>query len=213
MAFDYEAGVQDALLGRPCIMCTPCPYQEGFVAAGGKLPFDTTKGGRQTVHVVSEARDPTKPKWLHIIGMFASEGDAKTFASKRALKTKVQSIVLFIVKGVATVPDKYTAERVKAEVDKDREHLFAEYAAGRMPTWGCDQATKDLVCTGKWLKEELVRLGVSDEDRRAQEHFYNRWTRGEAAYFEIAAQALNAVLEGKVEHGRYTPGQHEHRGW
>lgn len=107
----------------------------------------------------------------------------------------------------------YTGHGIRAEVDKDRTRLFAEYSAGRMPTWSCDQATRDLVCTGKWLSEELVRLGVSGDDRRTQEHFYNRWTRGELDYFEVAALALNAVLESKVENYRATTKTREHRGW
>ena len=106
MPFDYEAGTLDATLGQPCRMCTPCDYQAGFVAAGGKLPFDTTKDGEQTVYVTSEVRDPAKPKWYTIIGMFPTEEAAKTFAASRELKTKVQSIVLLITGGVASVPEK-----------------------------------------------------------------------------------------------------------
>ena len=108
MPFDYEAGQIDATLGQPCRMCTPCPYQEGYVAAGGKLPFDTTKDGEQTVYITSEARDPAKPKWWTIIGMFPNEAEAKAFATTRELRTKVQSIVLLITNGVASVPEKKT---------------------------------------------------------------------------------------------------------
>jgi hypothetical protein len=104
--------------------------------------------------------------------------------------------------------ERYTSEEVRRHVDQDRERLFAPYAVGRPPNWGCDQATRDLVAVGNWLTEELVRLGVNDIDRRTQQNYYNRWTRSTEDYFQVAADALNCVLDGKVEQNRVP-----HRRW
>jgi hypothetical protein len=79
---------------------------------------------------------------------------------------------------------------------------------GRAPNWACDPRTKDLVCIGYWLVEELVRLGVNDDDRRTQQNFYNRWSRSDGDLFDLAARTLNTVLEGKVEQNRIP-----HRRW
>ena len=97
---------------------------------------------------------------------------------------------------------RYTVEEVRREVDKDRERLFASYAFGRPPNWTPDQATRDLVCVGNWLAEELVRLGCNEADRKTQQHYYNRWTRSDGNYFLVAADALNTVLDKNVEQNR-----------
>lgn len=98
--------------------------------------------------------------------------------------------------------ERYTAEEVRREVDKDRERLFAPYAVGRPPNWTPDQATRDLVATAAWLDEELRRLGCNDADRKTQNSYYHRWTRSTADYFQVAADSLNTVLDGAVEQNR-----------
>ena len=103
---------------------------------------------------------------------------------------------------------RYTSESVRAEVDKDRERLFAPYAVGRPDTWIPDPRTKDLICVYNWMVEELVRLGVSDDDRRTQQSFYNRWSRSDDDLFDLAARTLNAVVDGCVEQNRIA-----HRRW
>lgn len=104
--------------------------------------------------------------------------------------------------------DRYTAESVRAEIDKDRERLFEYYAVGRPENWACDPRTKDLICLGKWLTEELVRLGVNDDDRRTQQHFFNRWSRSDDDLFALCSLTLNNVLDGNVEQNRKL-----HRRW
>lgn len=98
--------------------------------------------------------------------------------------------------------ERYTAESVRAAIEPHRERLFAPYAVGRQEGWACDLRTKDLVCLGNWLQEELVRLGCNDDDRRTQWQFYHRWSRSDWDLFELTAETLNAVLDGKVEQGR-----------
>lgn len=102
----------------------------------------------------------------------------------------------------------YSPERVMAEVDKDRDRLFAPYAFGRPEGWIPDQRTKDLVCIGNWLHEELTRIGANDADRKTQLWYYNRWSRSEEDLWTLAARTLNDVLEGKVEQNRKP-----HRRW
>jgi hypothetical protein len=97
---------------------------------------------------------------------------------------------------------RYTAESVREAMEPERARLFALYAAGRGPNWSCDLRTKDMVCLGNWLQEELVRLGCNDDDRRTQWWFYNRWSRSDWDLFELVAQTMNDVLDGKVEQNR-----------
>src|SRR5271166_462817 len=86
---------------------------------------------------------------------------------------------------------RFTAESVRNALEPHRERLFALYAAGRSSNWSCDVRTKDLVCLGNWLAEELVRLGCNDDDRRTQQHFYNRWSRSDEDLFDLTARTLN----------------------
>jgi hypothetical protein len=102
----------------------------------------------------------------------------------------------------------YTAEHIRQAVDADRERLFAPYAVGRPERWTPDQRTRDLICIGHWLREELQRLGVTEDDRRTQERYYNRWSRSMEDLFALAAETLNMVLDGQVEQGRIP-----HRRW
>lgn len=98
--------------------------------------------------------------------------------------------------------ERYTPGEIRAAVEADRERLFAHYAVGRPSGWIPDPATRDLVATGRWLDEELRRLGVGDADRKTQNWYYNRWTRSDGDYAKVAAGALNTVLDGAVEQGR-----------
>lgn len=104
--------------------------------------------------------------------------------------------------------ERYTPERVREAVEKERDRLFAPYTVGRGPNWACDLRTKDLVAIGNWLAEELVRLGCNDDDRRTQQWFYNRWSRSDDDLWDLAARTLNTVLDGKVEQNRVG-----HRRW
>jgi hypothetical protein len=102
----------------------------------------------------------------------------------------------------------YTAEGVRHEVTKDFDRLFAPYTVGRSPNWTPDAATKDLISIGRWLDEELMRLGCNDADRKTQNGLYHRQTRSNSDYADVAADALNAVLDGTVEQNRVP-----HRRW
>ena len=104
--------------------------------------------------------------------------------------------------------ERFTAEKVRAAVDSDRERLFAPYIMGRSANWACDPRTKDLVCIGYWLQEQLALICANDDDRRTQQWFYNRWSRSDDDLFELAARTLNTVLDGNVEQNRVP-----HRRW
>ncbi len=105
------------------------------------------------------------------------------------------------LRGLIPMP-RYTAESCRAAVEPHRERLFASYVANRQPGWSCDIRTRDLVCLGNWLAEELTRLGCGDDDRRTQQAFYNRWSRSDEDLWDLGARTLNAVLDGEVEQGR-----------
>ena len=102
---------------------------------------------------------------------------------------------------------RYTAELIKQHVEERLDELFAPWAAGRSETWAPDPATKLLIATGYWLKEELECRLVSDDDRRTQCFKYNRLSRSNDV-FESAAECLNDVIDGTVEQNR-----RPHRRW
>ena len=103
--------------------------------------------------------------------------------------------------------ERWTAERVKEEVVRDRERLFAPYSSGRPAGWNCDPRTKDLACVEVWLREQL-QIICDDTDRRTQQSYFNRWARSREDLFELAAETLNIVFDGNVEQGRIP-----HRRW
>jgi len=104
--------------------------------------------------------------------------------------------------------ERYTADEVRKSVEKDFDRLFAPYAIGRPEGWNTDTRTKNMVSIGYWLTEQLVGLGVNEDDRRTQQQFYNRWCRSDEDLFDLGARTLNTVLDGTVEQNRKP-----HRRW
>lgn len=104
---------------------------------------------------------------------------------------------------------RYSAEQIKSLIAADEERLFASWSVGRPIGWACDTQTKDAVCIGNWLSEEISRLisegfigpdgiQLSDDDRRIQQNTFNRWCRSRTDLFELAAEIMNDVLDGKI---------------
>ncbi len=104
--------------------------------------------------------------------------------------------------------DSYIPERIQLAVESDRDRLFASWSVGRPEGWSCDPRTKDLICIGNWLTEELTRLCANEDDRRTQQAYYNRWSRSREDLWVLAAETLNMVLDGLVEQNRKP-----HRRW
>ncbi len=102
---------------------------------------------------------------------------------------------------------RYTADGVRTLVELDIERLFAPWLVGRSATYMADAATKNTVATGYFLEEELIRMGVTDIDRKTQCWKFNRLSRT-YDIFETAAECLNDVLDGTVEKDRKP-----HRRW
>jgi len=103
---------------------------------------------------------------------------------------------------------RYTAQSVQEAVDKNREELFAPYAAGRSKNWSYDNQTYNLVCIGNWLSAELTIVAANDKDRITQQLKYNRESRSTKDLFQCAADIMNEVLDDKVEQNRVP-----HRRW
>lgn len=97
---------------------------------------------------------------------------------------------------------RYTAAEVRASIEANRERLFAPFAVNRPSNWSPCQRTRDLVCIGYWIEEEMIILGANDADRKTQGSYYNRWSRSEDDLFELGARTLNTVLDGAVEQNR-----------
>ena len=96
----------------------------------------------------------------------------------------------------------YDAARVKTELDPHRERFEALLRVGQMPTWSCDQRTKDLWCLGKWLSEQFAVL--PDEQRIQYQWYFNRKVRAEDQPFEVAAMVMNKHLMGEAIEDVYT---------
>jgi len=96
----------------------------------------------------------------------------------------------------------YTADSVRASVSANEERLFAPWKIGRPEGWTTDARTKNVVCLGFWLREELTKMGLSDKDRITQEQFFHRWSRSDSDLFALVATILNDAAAGNIEQGR-----------
>lgn len=104
--------------------------------------------------------------------------------------------------------ERYSADYIRENVSWNEDRLFAPWAAGRPENWTPDQATKDLVCLGYWLREELTStLKCNEADVKTQLWKFNRLSRTYDIW-ETAAECLNDVLDDKVERNRKP-----HRRW
>jgi len=105
------------------------------------------------------------------------------------------------------MPERYTAQAIRAAVEADLDRLFAPWLVGRSETYAADPGTKNLISLGYWLTEELEKVCANDADRRTQAWKYNRLSRTYDIW-ETAAECLNDVLDGNVEQNR-----RGHRRW
>lgn len=104
--------------------------------------------------------------------------------------------------------DPYTAQEVKDAIEKDRERLFAPWALGRPEGWACDSRTRDLVCIGYWLDEQMMSMGLDDRGRIVLLGFYNRRGRSEEDLFALGAELMNDALKDNIDRDR-----RPHRRW
>jgi len=94
----------------------------------------------------------------------------------------------------------WTKESVQTAVSTEEERLLAAWIVGRPSGWKMDTATKDTICVGYWLDEQL--RATNDADRKTQIQFFNRRSRSETDPFAIAAELLNEVITGTVVQNR-----------
>lgn len=102
----------------------------------------------------------------------------------------------------------YTSDEIRTAVEGDRERLFASWSVGRPENWNTDQRTKDVVCIGNWMGEEMVRFGLDDAGRRALLHEFNRYCRNDEDLFFLSAEIMNDMLAGNIVRNR-----RHHRRW
>lgn len=102
----------------------------------------------------------------------------------------------------------YTPLYVEQEVTLNLDRLFKPWTIGRPAGWSTDTRTKALVAAGYWLREELERLKVSDQDRKTQDGYYYRRSRSEEDIYTIVSELLNEAVAGTVEKDRKP-----HRRW
>lgn len=103
---------------------------------------------------------------------------------------------------------RYTAESVRSVVIPQVDRLFAFWAEGRPANWSCDTRTRELITLGKWLDEELTRIGIDDLGRRTQTSLYNRESRSRDDLYGLVASIMNDALDDKIDRFR-----RPHRRW
>lgn len=94
---------------------------------------------------------------------------------------------------------RYTADSVRESIKPKWEGYYAKLSAGQSPTWKCDERTADLFCLAQWLMDELALIGLNDDDRRAQQRFFNRKQRATDDIYDLAAQTMNNALDGNID--------------
>lgn len=96
----------------------------------------------------------------------------------------------------------YTADNVKQRVAAEATRLFASYAVGRSSTWSCCSRTRDAVCLGRWIAEELERLGIDAAGRLVQQRRFDRMSASADDLWELASQLLNEAAIGLIPRDR-----------
>lgn len=104
--------------------------------------------------------------------------------------------------------DQYTPDEIRTAVEGDRVRLFAPWIVGRSENYSTDQRTKDVVCIGNWMNEEMTRKGLDDPGRRALLHEFNRYCRNDEDLFVLSASIMNDMLAGNIVRNRRM-----HRRW
>lgn len=102
----------------------------------------------------------------------------------------------------------YTVDEVRAIVEANRDHLFSDYSLNRPPGWATDPRTRDFACLTKWLREEMVAMGLDELGQRTQLWQFNRRIRTEEDLFPTATEIMNDTLVNKIDRNRIP-----HRKW
>lgn len=92
----------------------------------------------------------------------------------------------------------YTSHDINEDVARNEERLFAPWMVGRPDGYKADSRTKATVCLSYWLREELTKLGLSEDDRKIQENAFHRWSRSRDDVFELAAEIMNDAASGNI---------------
>jgi|SRR5580693_4498404 hypothetical protein len=92
----------------------------------------------------------------------------------------------------------YSAASVRAAVEPHQKRYMAIWGEGRPENWTPSPATRDTLCLGMWLNEEMARVGINDDDRRMQGHRFNRKSSSADDLFGLAAELLNEAVEGRI---------------
>ncbi len=96
----------------------------------------------------------------------------------------------------------YTTEYIRSQIGIHSDRLFAPWCIGRPDNWIPDSRLKETVVLGLWLREELVRIGLSDDDRKIQEGIFHRYSRSEDDLLSIAVQVMNDSISGNINRSR-----------
>lgn len=92
----------------------------------------------------------------------------------------------------------YTSEQIREVIAKEKDRLMVPWRAERPERWTPDSRSEAVMCLSGWLREELTKLGLSDEDRRIQENHFYRWSRSEDDLYQLAASIMNDAVSGNI---------------
>lgn len=100
-----------------------------------------------------------------------------------------------------------TAAGVNGLVDANIDRLLQPWLEGRSANYVMDPLARYVVATSYWLDEVLQTITANDADRKTQLSKFHRMSRS-FDVFEVAAECINDVIDGKVEQNRKP-----HRRW
>ncbi len=97
---------------------------------------------------------------------------------------------------------RYSSQFIKNEITLQRQELFVHYAKDRPINWSVDERTKDLICLTAWLRREMILIELDSVGRIIQEGEFNRASRSQEDLFQLAADIMNATVEGRFDRNR-----------
>lgn len=96
----------------------------------------------------------------------------------------------------------YTLESIKLEISLNKEKLFSIYIQDKPNNWSCCERTKEFICIGEWLKQELIELQLDDVARYQQEGIFHRESRSQDDLYSLVYQIITDTLNGNIDRNR-----------
>lgn len=98
----------------------------------------------------------------------------------------------------------YTRDQISTIALVEGDRLFHPWTVGRPVRWTIDHRSRWLIVIEYLMHEELKKLDIDDEGRKAQVDVFHRHSRMESERdpCELAARLLNDAIAGKIDRDR-----------